>query len=141
MDDPKSDRGSDLFTYDFLSKYAQALRDNRTKWFPLAADPTSKLEYHVFADAVYWDDEFPRPIDADLENAFRMVINHRTSLLCGDVGRFPEVWALAKECYPQWPGFLPERCTANVELANRIRRIRRVSVWRMDRIEKEAENS
>lgn len=124
----------------FVLQYMQALRDNRTKWLPLPADPQATLEYHFFADAVYWSDECPSHLDFDLESAFRMVLNHRTSLLCGEVGRFPAVWNLARECYPTWPGFRSERCTANPELADRIQRIRRVSAWRMKRFNADPSN-
>lgn len=119
----------------FWSQFMRALRDNRSKWLPSPADPHATLEYHLFADAVFWSDEFPRPMNSDLENAFRMVLNHRTSLLCGEVGKFPAAWNLARECYPSWPGFQSERCTASPELADRIQRIRRVSEWRIKRFD------
>ncbi len=86
-----------------------------------------RMEYHVFADAVYWTDEFPVNIQRDLENAFRVVLHHRTSLLTGKQGRFPKAWDLAVRYFPRWIGFKQERCTFNPELADRIARIRRVS--------------
>jgi hypothetical protein len=56
-----------------------------------------------------------------------VVINHRTSLLSGEEGQFPEVWAWAKQYFPRWIGFSAERCSYEPVLADRIRRIRRVA--------------
>ena len=135
MDDQRADRErSDVIVT--MDDYLAALRAHRRDWAPSPPDAAAKLEYHLFADAVFWSDEFPRPIPTELEDAFRMVINHRTSLLLGERGRFPEAWNIAQECYPDWPGFLPERCSANPEVADRIARIRRVSSWRIKRFKK-----
>lgn len=93
-----------------------------------------KMEYHVFADAVFWADEFPADLPTELENAFRLVLNHRTSLLVGEIGRFDEVWAVAQVYFPSWVGFAKERCSYDPELADRIRRIRGVANWRIRKI-------
>ena len=92
------------------------------------------MEYHVLADAVYWTDEFPAKMDWDLENAFRLVLNHRTSLLTGEEARFPEAWTFARRYFPRWIGFKEERCTFNSEIADRIARIRRVSKRCIERL-------
>ncbi len=92
-----------------------------------------KMEYHMLADAVYWTDDFPVNIHCDLENAFRLVLNHRTSLLTNERGRFPEAWALARQYFPRWIAFEDERCRFNPEFADRIARIRRVSNRRVER--------
>lgn len=92
------------------------------------------MKYHVFADAVFWADEFPAEMPTELENAFRLVLNHRTSLLVGEIGRFDEVWAVARTYFPSWVGFAKERCSYDPEIADRIRHIRRVANWRIQRI-------
>lgn len=115
------------------------LIQHRGTQVPSVADPSAKLEYHLLADAVYWDDEF-QGFPSEIDDAFRMVLNHRTSLLAGEDGRFPDVWQTSKECFPQWVGFRPERCTANAEISDRIQRIRRVSEWRIKRWEAEPRN-
>jgi hypothetical protein len=97
-----------------------------------------KMEYHVLADGVFWTDEFPANMPWDLENAFRLVINHRTSLLTGDSGRFDEAWTLAQKYFPGWIGFARKRCSFNAQLADRIARIRRVSNWRIEKLSKES---
>ncbi len=98
-----------------------------------------KMEYHVFADAVFWADEFPAEMPTELENAFRLVLNHRTSLLVGEIGRFDEVWAVAQKYFPSWVGFAQERCSYDPEIADRIRRIRRVANWRIRKTDAELE--
>ena len=122
-----------MITPEIVNSAITALRKHRGKWGSFAPDAAPKLEYHVFADAVFWSDELPRPIPGELDDAFRLVINHRTSLLLGETGRFPEVWNVAKECYLDWPGFRSDRCNANAEIADRITRIRRVSNWMIER--------
>ena len=123
-----------MITPEIVNNVLAELRSYRGKWGTFPAAETPKLEYHVMADAVFWSDEFPRPTPGELENAFRLVINHRTSLLLGEEGRFSEVWNVAKDCYPYWPGFRMDRCTSNAEIADRIKRIRRVSSWKIDRL-------
>ena len=122
-----------MITPEIVNSVVTALRNHRGKWGSFAPAAAPKLEYHVFADAVFWNDELPRPIPTELDDAFRLVINHRTSLLLGEAGQFPEVWNVAQECYPDWPGFLPDRCASNPEIADRITRIRRVSNWMIER--------
>jgi hypothetical protein len=122
-----------MISPEIVNNAVTVLQNYQGKWGSFSPSAAPKLEYHVFADAVFWSDELPRPIPTDLEDSFRFVINHRTSILLGETGQFPEVWNAAKECYPDWPGFLPYRCTANAEIAERIKRIRRVSAWRIQR--------
>jgi hypothetical protein len=109
-----------------------ALHKHQNKSVSVVAEPAANLEYHLFADAMYWTDEL-KGLPGELDDAFRMVLNHRTSLVLGEVGRFPLVWQAAKECFPHWVGFHSERCAANAEIADRIRRIRRVSVRQLER--------
>ena len=92
-----------------------------------------EMQYHLFADAVFWVDEYPIAHDPDLEDAFRLVLNHRTSLLTGSEGKVPQVWQLARQCFPKWIGFRRSRCTFNPKTAERIARIRRVAAWRIKR--------
>lgn len=117
-----------------------ALLKHQEKRVPLIADPAAKLEYHLFADAIYWSDEL-EGLPGELDDAFRVVLNHRTSLLAGEAGRFPEVWEAAQKYFPQWIGFRPERCAANADIAERIIRIRRVSARQMDRWSADGKNA
>ncbi len=109
-----------------------ALHKHQNTPVPVVADPAAKLEYHLLADAMFWSDEL-EAIPRELDDAFRAILNHRTSLLIGEIGQFPEVWRAAKECFPDWIGFRPERCTPNAEIADRTKRIRRVSESQLDR--------
>jgi hypothetical protein len=109
-----------------------ALREHQGSRLASVPNPAANLQYHLFADAIYWSDEL-ETLPSELDDAFRVVLNHRTSLLLGDIGRFKEVWEAAKVCFPKWVGFRPERCTANAEIADRITRIRHVSGQQLDR--------
>ena len=101
-----------------------------------------KMHYHVFADAVYWEDERIR--HPELENLFRDVLHHRTALIAGTKKseqnqQSRKVYGLAKKYFPNWIGFQPARSSYNAELAHRISRIRKVSSWKLDKLMKESE--
>jgi len=99
-----------------------------------------KMEYHVLADGVFWSDEGIIKCHYDLSNAFRLVINYRTSLLISSKDiRFKEVFELAQKYFPNWIGFKKSRCEYNEEIANRIQRIRRVSKWKINKSFKDNE--
>src|SRR5690349_17678412 len=98
MDDQRTDREGGADVTDYARPYLSALRDQTGKWMPLSPDAAATFVYHVLADAVFWSDEFPPSISPELENAFRLVINHRTSLLLDEQARFQDVWDVAKEC-------------------------------------------
>ncbi len=99
-----------------------------------------RMEYHVLADAVFWTDEYPLASNFDVENAFRLILNHRTSLLTDEEGRFPDAWRIARKYFPQWIGFRQKRCTYDKETSHRITRIRRVSKWRINKFFAETED-
>ncbi len=93
-----------------------------------------KTEYHLFADGVYWSDEGLDSIDSDLEDVFREVINYRTDLLTSDsISNCKRAYELAKHYFPSWVGFIESRNSFNPEIADRIRRIRKVSNKKIDK--------
>ena len=109
-----------------LKQYASDFRRN-------ASAGTPQLLFHLMADGVFWSDEFPDRLPWELENVRRVVINHRTSLLTGEKGTYPEVWEVARRHFPRWIGFDTERSTPQPELARRIARLRRVYQRGIDR--------
>lgn len=92
------------------------------------------MEYNVLADGVAWEDEGLFDCDPDLGNAFRSVIHYRTGLITGNTeGVDKRYFELAKKYFPDWIGFNEDRCSYNAEHADRIRRIRKVSSWKIDK--------
>lgn len=96
-----------------------------------------KMEYHILADAVVWDDEGLKECNPNLENEFRSVIQYRTDLITGSKG--PSIYnkkdfELAQKYFPNWIGFDSKRCSYDSELSDRIQRIRNVSEWKMNKI-------
>ena len=102
-----------------------------------------KMQYHVLADGVFWEDEGFNEMDRNLSNVFRIVINYRTDLITNASKPnqlYQRVFELAKRYYPNWVGFKEERRVYNENLAKRIERIRKVSNWKMDKKINEANN-
>jgi hypothetical protein len=63
-----------------------------------------------------WSDEIPKEEIGD-QLMFRYLVKWRTDMIQQAV--HPDVlqyWKAAKTAFPNWPGFLPERCEPNPEL-------------------------
>lgn len=104
------------------------------------------MDYHGLAGGVVWEDEGLNECHPDLENAFRLLINHRTDLIVNETietrssNRLNrQIFNTAKQYFPDWIGFQKARCTYNSELSDRIKRIRKVSESRIDRLINEAD--
>jgi hypothetical protein len=87
-----------------------------------------KVEYHLLADAIYWQDEIPQALPRFAENCLRCVLHFRTSLLLES----PEVrwrmyWDEAQNHFPRWIGFNHERVTPSISLKNQIAAFRHES--------------
>jgi hypothetical protein len=118
-----------------MRKYRGTLPETTT-----TLDP--KMEYYAMADAVIWEDEGLIECHPDLGNAFRFVVHHRTELITGVTTfnkEYKKYFDLAKKYYPNWIGFDPSRCSFNVERADRITRLRKVSQWKIDKMMEEIE--
>lgn len=125
-----------------IKDYEELFNAHKDKLPKVSTIDSPKMEYHVMADAVFWEDEgIDNEDELNLENPFRSVIHYRTSLLTGqgEPNELSErVYALAKRYFPNWIGFQENRCTFNAELADRIARIRKVSDWRIDKFFEDA---
>jgi len=104
---------------------------------------TQKMDYHVLADAVVWNDEGIEKCNPELENALRYALNYRTNLIVEknyeikkensyNIGK--RTFKLAKKYFPEWIGFEKSRCEYNLELSERIKRIRKVSDWKIEKL-------
>lgn len=102
-----------------------------------------KMDYHILADAVFWDDEGIEKCKPELENALRYALNYRTRLIVSEnIGLEKEqsytigkrIYKLAKKYFPDWIGFNKNRCSYNPELSEKIKRIRKVSEWKVKKV-------
>lgn len=102
-----------------------------------------KMDYHVLADAVVWNDEGIEKCNPKLENALRYALNYRTDLIVEENFKNKKenlnstgkrTFELAKKYFPNWIGFDKNRCEYNPELSERIKRIRKVSEWKIEKL-------
>mgnify|MGYP007079439012 CR=1 FL=1 len=102
-----------------------------------------KMDYHVLADAVVWNDEGIETCHPELENALRYALNYRTNLIVEENFNFKKenlnspgkrTFELAKKYFPNWIGFDKNRCEFNPQLSERIKRIRKVSEWKIEKL-------
>jgi hypothetical protein len=84
-------------------------------------DPAAVPFMDGMSDALIWPDECPDDAPMEWISGLRLIWNHRTSLLLGHDSIFEEYWRVAKECFPDWVGFRPERNTPSPELLESIR--------------------
>jgi hypothetical protein len=83
------------------------------------ADPRSSVFYEILSDSLMWSDETPEVTEErDPRDwwCIRPVLRHRTCLILGIASEFEAWWERARALFPQWIGFLPERCAATSEL-------------------------
>lgn len=66
---------------ELLNDYEELFRANRNALPESSSHKNPKMEYHVAADGVFWNDEGLKEIEWELSNAFRFVINYRTKLI------------------------------------------------------------
>jgi len=104
-------------------------------------EENSQMKWNVLAGGVYWTDEGLDDIHRDLSNAFRFVLNYRTSLLIGKQTDYcKSEYYLAKKYFPNWIGFSENRNSFDSELAERVERIIKIDKYKMDKILKEDES-
>ncbi len=64
--------------------------------------------YEMLSDAIVWTDELPHS-SSEHWSEIRLVLNHRTSVMLSRPSKYEHLWLAAKESFPEWVGFLPER--------------------------------
>jgi len=84
----------------------------------LVKSPGAEVHYDLLSDALWWADELPAHVEAESVWSLRPILRYRTTLILGqaDSGFVPH-WQAAQRLFPRWPGFTPDRCTPNRELA------------------------
>lgn len=100
-----------------------------------------KMHYEILSDSVYWEDEGLEELPFELTSAMKYVIHYRTHLITnpdpkdikGNMKKYKQVYERVKKNCPGWIGFQEKRCSYDSELADRIRRIRKVSEWKIEK--------
>ncbi|WP_442266653.1 hypothetical protein ACSIGC_02865 [Tenacibaculum sp. ZS6-P6] len=102
-----------------------------------------KMEIEGFSQSFTYEDEGLGEAKWPLPEAFKYVISYRTYLVIGIENdknfmrskRFDRsIYTMAKRYFPNWIGFDPPRCTYNAELSDRMQRIRKVSLWKFEKM-------
>jgi len=121
----------------------RVFRKNKNSLPTQSVSEKPKMNYHVLADAVVWNDEGIEKCDPELENALRYALNYRTNLIVDENFVIKKknskriekrTFELAKKYFPDWIGFERNRCEYNSELSDRIKRIRKVSQWKIEKL-------
>lgn len=88
----------------------------------LHVSPSARVDYHLFADAIYWSDEIPQEIDPPTENYLRPVLRYRTTIILGAPDeKWRRFWDEAMRQFPKWIGFRAERADSRFrELYNKL---------------------
>src|SRR4051794_29424691 len=99
---------------DITVAYRSSLVGMRPTLVRLRLVPTARVRYNPFADAIYWSDEVPAKLTDDEEDALRILLRYRTSLIIGRADpMWAPLWGAATELFPRWIGFSEERTRGN----------------------------
>jgi hypothetical protein len=101
-----------------------------------------KIKYHTLADAIVWEDEGIEICHPKLENALRYALNYRIYLI--EIRDYEqkkhinsiEYWTYkqVQKYYPNWIGFTRNRNSYNAKISERIKRLKKVSKWKIDKM-------
>ncbi len=110
---------------DCLDKLAQVANEmNR-----LAKSSDAIIHYDLLAGALWWSDERPSFSDCELHSYLRPVFRYRTTLILDTTeDSYTPLWEASRDLFPFWPGFAPERCSPNEELAQWYRKKNRAAI-------------
>ena len=72
----------------------------------------------ILADGLIWRDETIESTPFEVISSLRFVWHHRTGFIIGEQRRFADTWQLARELFPNWVGFRPDRCGPSADLAD-----------------------
>ena len=70
----------------------------------------------ILTDGLIWRDETIESTPTEVIWALRLVWHHRTGIIIGEQRRYADTWQLARELFPHWVGFHPDRCRPSAEL-------------------------
>jgi hypothetical protein len=72
----------------------------------------------IMTDGLVWRDETIDSTPFEVISCLRFVRHYRTGIIIGEQRRFTDIWQLARELFPLWVGFHPDRCRPSAELAD-----------------------
>lgn len=108
---------------------------------------TPKLEYEILSGAFYWNDEGIEETYWRQADIFKSLLLYRGFIL--EYGKqkplntnlkiYKWIFNSIKKNNPNWVGFQKSRCSFNPEIADRMRRIRKISEWKIDKAFQEAD--
>ena len=80
--------------------------------------PTSDsvARYDAMSDAVVWTDELPVHRPPHEWWALRTLLRHRSLMILQQPSVYQACWLEGLTSFPNWPGFLPERCNPSEQL-------------------------
>jgi len=105
---------------DYKQKSIESLRLIANGMNSLNTVGEGAYSFDAMSASIIWDDELP-PLHlrgSAHSWGLRPVLGYRASLILGTPDRtLEEFWLLAKQLFPDWVGFRPERCARSPELA------------------------
>ena len=103
----------------------------------LRADPQATRHYEMMSGGFMWSDERPGGGYSEVagDYAMRFLFGYRASLVRGQPREdLRSVWEVVLAACPEWPGFLPERCSP--ALAEELSRASKSGLRDLDRLER-----
>ena len=113
-----------------LETWAEAIRQCSR------VDPQAQPIFDLMSGGLVWPDEAPEQVKAVW--ALRPLWNYRMSLLLGEPPgqREAAVWNKARELFPEWIGFSPDRCIPTPELSALAREHKRKGDREIDKFDR-----
>ena len=102
----------------------------------LTVDPSATRHFEMMSGGFLWSDEKPAGYsDSAADYPLRHLLAYRASLVRGQPREeLRSVWDAVLAACPQWPGFLPERCSP--ALAEELERAYKSSMRSLDRLDR-----
>jgi hypothetical protein len=89
----------------------------------LSKSPDATMHYDMLAGALWWSDERPASSQIGNSDCLRVLFRYRTSVIINETeAEYLPYWLAAEKEFPKWPGFDPERCRPDDDLAALYRR-------------------
>lgn len=106
-----------------------------------------KIKYEILSGSFYWNDEGLEEFYGGKIDVLKSLLLYRTFLLehgnqkplSTNLKIYRRIFNSIKKSNPDWVGFQKSRCSYNPEIADRMRRIRKVSKWKTERFFEEAD--
>lgn len=115
-----------------FKKYGHILNRKRIPW-------NIAWKYEIMSDAIIFLDEWTLSLPTELNNCLRAIFHHRAAIICGEEeqSEYKEAYELGKVYFPKWRGYRKKRNQFCPVKSERLKRIRKVSNWKMEKMFKE----